>query len=34
MLEEFYFLDQRETTVHFRFGSGRRALFSHLDGSV
>ena len=34
MLEEFYFFDQRETTVHFRFGSGRRALFSHLDGSV
>ncbi len=34
MLEEFYFFDHRELTVHFRFSRGTRALFAHLDGSV
>ena len=32
MIEEFYLIDQRETTLHFRFGG--KALASMLDGSV
>ena len=32
LIEEFYLIDQRETTVHFRFGG--KALASMLDGSV
>lgn len=32
MIEEFYLIDDRESTVHFRFGG--KALASMLDGSV
>jgi prepilin-type N-terminal cleavage/methylation domain-containing protein len=32
MIEEFYLIDQREVTVHFRFGG--KALAAMLDGSV
>jgi prepilin-type N-terminal cleavage/methylation domain-containing protein len=32
MIEEFYLIDQKEVTVHFRFGG--KALASMLDGSV
>lgn len=32
MIEEFYLLDQREKTVHFRYGG--KALASMLDGSI
>jgi prepilin-type N-terminal cleavage/methylation domain-containing protein len=32
MIEEFYLLDDRETTVHFRFGG--KALAAMMDGSV
>ncbi|MEA3207143.1 MAG: hypothetical protein QOE70_200 [Chthoniobacter sp.] len=32
MLEEFYLISDRETTIHFRFGG--KALCSMLDGSV
>lgn len=32
MIEEFYLIDQREITVHFRFGG--KALAAMLDGSV
>ncbi|MEA3211563.1 MAG: hypothetical protein QOE70_4620 [Chthoniobacter sp.] len=32
MLEEFYLINDRETTIHFRFGG--KALCSMLDGSV
>ena len=32
MIEEFYLIDERETTVHFRFGG--QALAAMMDGSV
>lgn len=32
MLEEFYLIDDRETTVHFRYGG--KALAAMLDGSI
>ncbi len=34
MVEEFYMINDQETTVHFRAGGGNRAMVACLDGGV